>query len=70
MQAFECANYERALTEASSIYVEGLDRIRGRIAGDVAIVVVRWMFIEQDITYWTHSGRAKFLGKLRDEGLI
>jgi hypothetical protein len=69
-QAYACLDFGPALLEASGIHVEGLHGIRGRIPGDIAVVAARWMFIEQDITYWTHSGRAKLLGKLRNEGLV
>lgn len=69
-QAYRCEDLERSCFQVADMQVEGLDGIRGRIAGDIAVIVVRWMFIEQDITYWTHSGRAKLFGKLTDEGLL
>lgn len=69
-QAYECLDFDTARLAAQQIEVDGMEGIHGAIAGDVAILVARWMFIEQDITYWTHSGRAKLMGKLREEGLV
>ena len=44
--------------------------MRGKGSADIAILIARWMFIEQDITYWTRSGRAMLMSKLKDEGLV
>lgn len=38
--------------------------------GDVAVLVAKWLFAEQDITYWNYSGRAMLYSKLRAEELV
>lgn len=30
---------------------------------------IKWLFIEQDVTYWNWSGRAMLYSKLREENL-
>ncbi len=37
---------------------------------DAAVLVAKWLFAEQDLTYWNNSGRAMFFNKLRAEGLM
>lgn len=31
---------------------------------DILIEIIRWLFIEQDVTYWNYSGRAMFFNKI------
>jgi len=31
---------------------------------DFILLVIKWLFIEQDITYWNFSGRAMFMSKI------
>lgn len=35
----------------------------------IVINVIKWLFIEQDVTYWNWSGRAMLMNKLIEEGL-
>jgi hypothetical protein len=50
-------------------------RAQPRVAGatgcpaDAAVLVAKWLFAEQDLTYWNNSGRAMLFNKLRSEGL-
>jgi hypothetical protein len=37
--------------------VESLQALKGSIAVERILKVARWFFIEQDLTYWTDSGR-------------
>jgi hypothetical protein len=37
---------------------------------DVAVLIAKWLFAEQDLTYWNNSGRAMLFNKLRVEGLV
>ena len=37
---------------------------------DVIFFSLKWLFIEQDLTYWNFSGREKLYKALHDEGLI
>jgi len=32
---------------------------------DMILFVLKWMFIEQDVTYWNYSGRAKLMSGIR-----
>jgi hypothetical protein len=36
---------------------------------DAAVLVAKWLFAEQDLTYWNNSGRAMLFNKLRYEEL-
>jgi hypothetical protein len=36
----------------------------------ILLLAIKWLFIEQDITYWNWSGRQMFYEKLRVESLI
>lgn len=37
---------------------------------DVVFLSLKWLFIEQDLTYWNFSGRERLFKALHDEGLI
>lgn len=37
---------------------------------EVILKAVKWLFIEQDVTYWNWSGRNMLFKALKDEGLI
>ena len=53
-----------SLKDMSFIDGEGVER---PIA--LLLLAVKWLFIEQDITYWNWSGRYMLLNKLKEEGL-
>jgi hypothetical protein len=36
----------------------------------IILLAIKWLFIEQDITYWNWSGRNMLMEKLDEEGLI
>jgi len=36
----------------------------------ILILAIKWLFIEQDITYWNWSGRAMLMEKLENDNLI
>lgn len=37
---------------------------------DLAVLVAKWLFVEQDVTYWHNSGRAMTYQYLLDEGVV
>lgn len=37
---------------------------------DTVVLIAKWLFAEQDLTYWNQSGRAMLLRGLVDEGLM
>lgn len=37
---------------------------------DVAVLVAKWLFAEQDLTYWNFSGRNMLFNYLDEEGLL
>ena len=37
---------------------------------DLAVLIARWLFVEQDVTYWHCSGRAMLFGKLQKDGCV
>ena len=43
--------------------------LAGGCPADVGVLVAKWLFAEQDLTYWNNSGRAMLFSKLQAEGL-
>lgn len=37
---------------------------------EIALLCIKWLFIEQDITYWNWSGRAKLYETMKEKGLV
>lgn len=37
---------------------------------DVVLLSLKWLFIEQDLTYWNFSGRARLFEAIQEEGLV
>lgn len=37
---------------------------------EIVLLCIKWLFIEQDITYWNWSGRAKLYEAMQTKGLI
>ena len=37
---------------------------------EIILLAIKWLFIEQDITYWNYSGRNMLFSKLHNLGLI
>lgn len=62
---FECKNVSfDSLQNINFIDGDGTNR---PIA--ILLLAVKWLFIEQDITYWNWSGRYMLFNKLKEEGL-
>jgi hypothetical protein len=45
--------------EPSETFCEGIPQFRHGLKVDVLLHVLKWMFIEQDLTYWNGRGRRK-----------
>ncbi|MBM4366436.1 MAG: hypothetical protein FJ102_09485 [Deltaproteobacteria bacterium] len=43
--------------EASGVVLADLNLLRRDADAERALLVAKWLFIEQDVTYWTESGR-------------
>jgi hypothetical protein len=69
-QVFACEDYRAAVDQSAKLPIPEIMDMRGEGAADLPILTARWMFIEQDITYWTGSGRAKLMSRLRSEELV
>lgn len=41
-----------------------------RCPADVALLATKWLFVEQDVTYWNNSGRRMFYEELQAQQLI
>ena len=50
--------------EYSNIYFEMGIEIEG------ILKIVKWLFLEQDVTYWNYSGRVMLYQSLKDNGLV
>ena len=61
-------NFEEPnFNEIRNIYFTDCDEIERPIA--IIVLAIKWLFIEQDVTYWNWSGRMMLRNKLRDVGL-
>lgn len=60
---FLCQNVEKE--ELRSIKIDA-----GLLTCEEVCLVVKWLFIEQDVTYWNYSGRAMFYSALLDNQLV
>lgn len=47
--------------------VNSLNLFAGNRSAERALILAKWFFIEQDVTYWTESGRHKLLGFFQDQ---
>jgi len=36
----------------------------------IILLAIKWLFIEQDITYWNWSGRNMLMNSLKDKELV
>lgn len=43
--------------ESSEKVVDNLKLFKGKVQAERALLLAKWFFIEQDVTYWTDSGR-------------
>ncbi|QNL23180.1 DNA adenine methylase [Hyphobacterium sp. CCMP332] len=55
-KVFNCQNISNSEVKAIS-FKEGLK-------AETLLLVIKWLFIEQDVTYWNYSGRQKFMDAL------
>lgn len=55
------------LDTISDIYFFDHDEVKRPIA--IIVLAIKWLFIEQDVTYWNWSGRFMLKNKLREVGL-
>ena len=53
----------------SQIQCRKCNIVAGKLSTTEAIMAIKWLFIEQDVTYWNWSGRYMLFGGLRDNGL-
>lgn len=42
----------------------------GLLSCEEACLAIKWLWIEQDVTYWNFSGRAMLYQSLKEQGLI
>jgi hypothetical protein len=40
------------------------------IPADVVVLIAKWQFAEQDLTYWNNSGRGMLFSSLEENGLV
>lgn len=65
MKIFKLEDFD--IHETDNLSFTDADGIKRPIA--IVILAIRWLFIEQDITYWNWSGRSMLMNKLLEEGL-
>lgn len=52
--------------ENSAAVVSSLVLFRGNVRAERALLLAKWFFIEQDVTYWTQSGRHMLRGAFEE----
>lgn len=63
---FECKNFD--FKTVQGINFKDYNHVDRPI--EIILLTVKWLFIEQDVTYWNWSGRNMLMKKLKEEGLI
>jgi hypothetical protein len=53
--------------EPSTKVIADLKFFAGEMKAERVLLLAKWFFIEQDVTYWTESGRHMLLGAFEDE---
>lgn len=56
------------IENVKDIYFKDFENIERPIA--IILLAMKWLFIEQDITYWNWSGRNMLMESIKSEGLI
>ena len=76
------SEYERVVLQVKNIFemieynfheIEHMEFIDGddvKHPVGIALLAIKWLFIEQDITYWNWSGRNKLMNGLEEKGLV
>lgn len=64
-ELFDCLPVSRQLPNISL-----LDENGQPFSLSVVLLLVKWFFIEQDVTYWNYSGREMLFQALKNEGLV
>jgi hypothetical protein len=52
--------------EPSEKVIADLEYFAGNVNAERVLLLLKWFFIEQDVTYWTESGRCKLIGFLEE----
>ena len=63
---FNCQNVVLSATSVGAF----LDYNRKLLPIEIIILCVKWLFIEQDITYWNWTGRQMLYNELKLQNLI
>lgn len=56
------------ISTVTDIYFTDYDNKQRPIT--IIILAIKWLFIEQDVTYWNWSGRAMLINKLQENNLV
>ena len=56
------------VSSISNIYFTDCDNLQRPIG--IIILAIKWLFIEQDVTYWNWSGRAMLMNELEEKALV
>ena len=67
-QAFACDPIKR-LKDISAFSASGETSSCDAVPADVAVLVAKWLFAEQDLTYWNQSGRYMLKTSFVENGL-
>jgi hypothetical protein len=59
-RVYICEEPENVLLDAKGL------AFRSGLEVDAVLKVLKWLFIEQDLTYWNNSGRRMFMGAIQE----
>lgn len=66
MNIFNCKKFD--LENLEQVFFPDGDGVMRPIA--ILLFAIKWLFIEQDITYWNWSGRNMLMEKLKEDNLV
>lgn len=61
-EVYGCEEPDEALKKQSN------PKFKSGLPADAVLKLLKWLFIEQDLTYWNNSGRRMFMNAIRELG--
>lgn len=68
--AWRCEPIDAQLADLQSFIASPVTQGLSECPADVVALMAKWLFAEQDVTYWNQSGRSMLFQALIEEGLM
>lgn len=68
--AWRCETIDEQFGELQTLIAAPVAEGLSECPADVVALMAKWLFAEQDVTYWNQSGRRMLMQKLVEEGLM